>query len=165
MPFSQQIVNLRIISLTSNLRSSTTKSKTETSGFVIERTAKRMKHSFQKLLKNLDAGITVDQWVILQLLYDDGVMSQLDIGENTNKDAPTVTRIIDLLCSKGLAERKIDPVDRRKFNIHLTELGIKRIEKLLPEVREFRLAGYRGISDEELGKLMRTLNRIYINFE
>ena len=36
-------------------------------GFVLERTAKRMKQFFQQQLAAAEAGITIDQWVILQV--------------------------------------------------------------------------------------------------
>ena len=95
--------------------------KTEISGFIIERTAKRMKQSFKKILKEKNAGITVDQWVILQELKKEDGLSQFEIASRTFKDAPTVTRIIDLLCKKQLLRRLPDTTDRRKFNIFLTD--------------------------------------------
>jgi len=139
--------------------------KSEIPGFIIERTAKRMKQYYQKMLKDADTGITVDQWIILQTIHKDNGLSQFEIANQTFKDAPTVTRIIDLLVDKELIERVPDPSDRRKFNICLTKKGDKRIEQVQPIVMDFRKKGWKGISLEDLNHTMRTLNAIFENLE
>lgn len=139
--------------------------KSEVWGYSIERTAKRMKQMYQRMLKAADAGITVDQWVILQLLSSRDGLSQLEIAERTNKDAPTVTRIIDLLCKKELCERLPDAADRRKFSICLTPAGKEKIKEVEPIVKAFRRKGWDGLTEEDLNQLMRTLDIIYQNLE
>ena len=137
--------------------------KTEVSGFIIERTAKRMKQSFKKILNENSAGITVDQWVILQELEKENGLSQFEIAARTFKDAPTVTRIIDLLCDKKLLKRQSDPEDRRKFNIFLTDLGKSKILEVLPMVESFRADAWSGLSDQEINQLRDILNTIFKN--
>lgn len=137
--------------------------KTDVSGFIIERTAKRMKQSFKKILNDNSAGITVDQWVILQELEKENGLSQFEIAARTFKDAPTVTRIIDLLCDKQLLERQPDPVDRRKFNIFLTNFGQAKILEILPMVESFRAEAWNGLSDREINQLRDILNTIFKN--
>lgn len=137
--------------------------KTEISGFIIERTAKRMKQSFKTILKEQHAGITVDQWVILQELKREDGLSQFEIAVRTFKDAPTVTRIIDLLCKKELLERLPDSEDRRKFNIFLTKAGKAKIVEVLPMVESFRAEAWNGLSDKEINQLKSLLNTIFKN--
>ncbi len=132
-------------------------------GYTIERTAKRMKQVYKRMLKEAGAGITVDQWVVLKLVSDRDGLSQLEIAEQTDKDAPTVTRIIDLLVQKELCERQADPEDRRRFSIRLTEAGRLKIKEVGPIVRAFRKRGWEGLSETDLEQLMRTLNLIYKN--
>ena len=139
--------------------------KSEIPGFIIERTAKRMKQFYQKMLKDANTGITVDQWVILQTIHKEDGLSQFEIANQTFKDAPTVTRIIDLLASKELIERVADPEDRRKFNICLTNKGKLKIEEVRPIVMDFRKTGWKGINLEDLNHMMRTLNAIFDNLE
>jgi len=141
------------------------RAKTEIWGYTIERTAKRMKQVYQRMLKAANAGITVDQWVVLQLLDGQDGINQLEIGEKTNKDAPTITRIIDLLCKKNLCERQLDPDDRRKFSICLTREGKLKVKEVKPIVRRFRKKGWEGLKEKDLSQLMRTLNKIYHNLE
>jgi len=137
--------------------------KTEISGFIIERTAKKMKQSFKRILKEQQAEITVDQWVILQELKKENGLSQFEIAARTFKDAPTVTRIIDLLCKKELLERLPDAEDRRKFNIFLTKAGEAKIVEVLPMVESFRTEAWNGLSDKEISQLKNTLNTIFQN--
>ncbi len=139
--------------------------KTEIWGYTIERTAKRMKQVYQRMLKAANTGITVDQWVVLQLLEEEDGLSQLEIGERTNKDAPTITRIIDLLNKKKLCERQLDLEDRRKFSICLTSTGKLKIKEVKPIVRKFRKKGWEGLEEKDLSQLMQTLNKIYHNLE
>ena len=137
--------------------------KSEISGFILERTAKRMKQFFQQKLMQADADITVDQWVILQELDREEGLSQLEIGQATFKDAPTITRIIDLLCKKGLTRRTPDPKDRRRFRIKLTPEGQQRIREVLPTVKSFRREAWQGLREREVDQLVRTLNKIFEN--
>jgi DNA-binding MarR family transcriptional regulator len=135
----------------------------ELPGFILERTAKRMKQFFQQQLTAADAGITIDQWVILQVLDQQEGLSQLDIARATYKDAPTVTRIIDLLCQKGLTRRLADPADRRRFKIELTPVGRDKIQAVLPVIQAARREAWRGLQEAEIGQLADILNTIFDN--
>lgn len=134
-------------------------------GFVLERASKRMKQYFQEQLVKSDCGITIDQWVILQELNERNGLSQLEIAQATFKDAPTVTRIIDLLCEKGLTERIVDTQDRRKFRIELTEKGRKKIEEALPIIEQAREKTWRGFNEQKLEVLMQMLNEVFGNLK
>ena len=135
------------------------------SGFVIERTARRMKQAIQKMLAEHETDITADQWIILNLLAEHAPLSQFELAEKSFKDAPTITRMLDLMIKKELVERLPDPDDRRRFKIVLTEKGIQKHSATLPLVREIRSIGYENLSDEDLNQLMRIMDTIYSNFE
>jgi len=139
------------------------KKMTEITGFVIETTAKKMKQVFKKMLLDQKVGITVDQWVILQALSKTDGISQLKIAKNTFKDAPTVTRIIDLLCEKDLAQRTMDTQDRRKFNIFITKAGEEKVKYLEPFVKDFRKRSLNNITVKDMENMMRILNTISEN--
>lgn len=138
-------------------------SATEFPGFIIERTAKKMKLSFSRILARLNAGITVDQWVILAILNRKDGISQNEICEEVFKDAPTVTRILDLLEKKGIVERKPDVKDRRRFKIYITSEGKKIVDKYMEEVRKFRKQSYESLTPQQLEQLQLILDKIYSN--
>lgn len=135
------------------------------SGFMIERTARRMKQAIQKILAEHDTGITADQWIILNLLSEHAPLSQFELAEKSFKDAPTITRMLDLMIKKELVERLPDPEDRRRFQVILTETGRKKHRHTLPLVREIRSIGYENLSEKDLNLLMRIMDTIYTNFE
>lgn len=137
----------------------------ELSGHIIERTVKKMKLSFARLLQQLNAEVTVDQWVVLNILRKEDGLSQFVIAQQCFKDPPTVTRILDLLSQKGFIERKNDPSDRRKFKICLTEKGNEKIETLLPYVHKFRHMTYANIHSKDLQLLNDIMNTIFENLD
>ena len=91
--------------------------------FLLDRTARRVKQYAQRRFKELGFNITVDQWLVLRHLYDHDDLNQKELAELIFKDTPTLTRIIDLLCDKGLTKRRLHPDDRRSFNVCLTTPG------------------------------------------
>ncbi len=132
-------------------------------GFLIERTAKKIKQTLQKVFNELKVDITVDQWVILNELNQHGPLSQNELGNFSFKDAPTVTRIIDLLSKKDLVKRKMDKNDRRKYNVELTAKGNKMVNKLLPYIVEFRKMGWEGLTEKDIKKLQKILDKVFDN--
>lgn len=134
-------------------------------GFVLERASKRMKQYFQEQLVKSGCGITIDQWVILQELNERDGLSQLEIAQATFKDAPTVTRIIDLLCEKDLTKRIVDTDDRRKFRIELTKKGRQKIEEALPIIEQAREKTWQGFDEQKLETLMQMLNEVFENLK
>ncbi len=134
-------------------------------GFIVEKTAKKMKQSFSRILLDRKAGITVDQWVIIKILNDEDGISQFEIAKRSFKDAPTVTRILDLLGRKKLIQRIPGKLDRRKFEVHLTALGKSKVKEILPIAHEFRKSCYAGINPKDLGLIEELMNTIFNNLE
>ena len=100
--------------------------------FLLDRTARRVKQYAQKKFKEMGFNITVDQWLVLRHLYDHNDLNQKELAEVIFKDTPTLTRIIDLLCDKGLTKRQPHPSDRRSYNVWLTPQGRQKVEQLKP---------------------------------
>jgi DNA-binding MarR family transcriptional regulator len=131
--------------------------------FLLDRTARRVKQYAQQKFKELGFNITVDQWLVLKHLSENGEMKQNDLAELIFKDNPTLTRIIDLLVEKGLIERKLNPSDRRSFRVSLTSNGRKKVEQLKPRIKTVRLKAWEGLSERDFNQFKRILNTIYKN--
>lgn len=134
-------------------------------GFVLEKTGKKIKQNLQKRFLYQGLDITVDQWVILYELYIQGTQNQVDLCEKVYKDAPTVTRILELLIQKNMVVRKASRADRRKFEISLSATGRAMVKKILPEVISFRLTGWKGLSNQDMNHLNRITRKIEQNLE
>ena len=138
--------------------------KAELSGFKLEKTVKLMKLTLSRLLSQYpELDITVDQWVIMYLLDKYEYLSQQEIAESAFKDAPTVTRMLDLMEAKNLVSRLQDNLDKRRFMIQLTLVGKEKLTLMEPIVKAFREDAYEGLTDDQLVFLDNTLNIIFNN--
>ncbi len=134
-------------------------------GFLLERTSKKIKQTLQKRFNAASIDLTVDQWVILNRLQHQDSQSQNELAESTYKDAPTVTRIIDLMCKKELTLRVAHEADRRRFCICLTEKGKHIFEQALPLVEQLRKDGLQHITESEYKMAMQVLAKMYKNLQ
>ncbi len=130
-------------------------------GFVIYRTALRMKSALHRAFKDKGFESTPEQWGVLRLLWEDEGLSQKEIGNRLFKDKPNVTRLLDALEKKKLIFRQ--PADRRTFAIFLTKEGKKLQKELLPIVLALQKKAIQGLSESDLNTLHRLLNQIYRN--
>lgn len=68
--------------------------------FILDRTARKVKQYAQATFTQQDFDITIDQWAVIKILYNADPMTQKELSEESSKDQPTLTRIIDLLIKK-----------------------------------------------------------------
>lgn len=138
---------------------------TKNFGAYIDRTIKIIRHNYTRAFKEAEVDITTEQWVILDSLYQKDGMTQNELASGSFKNAPTVSRIIDLLCKKGYTRRIPSKMDRRKFHIHIRKSGKDAYEKLLPIVHGLRVQGWENLNDEDYDHFLRIMNQIFSNFE
>lgn len=137
---------------------------TKSFGAYIDRTIRMIKLDLVKRFRELDIDITPEQWVILASLYDNNGQTQTELGDGSFKNAPTVSRIINLLCKKGLTERRSMENDGRQRAVFLTEKGRAIVEKSFPAVKATRQKGWQRLSDDDYDHLIRILDTIFDNF-
>ncbi|MFC3197362.1 MarR family winged helix-turn-helix transcriptional regulator [Parapedobacter deserti] len=133
--------------------------------FLLERTARRIKQYAQYQFNYRQFGITVDQWTILKSLRQHADLPQKELAECCGKDQPTLTRIVDLLVSKELVERRANPTDRRSYVVHLTAAGEQKIDELTTYINEIRMQAWKNLDDSDFQHLKRILDTIYSNLE
>lgn len=133
-------------------------------GTLLDRTTRLMKTHFQKTFKDAGVNITPEQWVLLDHLFKTGAVSQTDLANGTFKDAPTVSRIIDKLAQKGMAQRSRFPNDRRRYQVDLTAKGREIHTLLSPRVEDLRVQAWTGLTQENYDELVRVLARIRDNY-
>jgi len=132
---------------------------------MLDRTARRVKQYAQQKFKELKFNVTVDQWLVLKHLYEHECTKQNELADLLSKDNPTLTRIIDLLCEKGLTVRKTHPTDRRSFHVTLTKQGKNKVEQMLPKIARIRLKAWEGLSTGDFAHFQKVLETIYKNLE
>lgn len=129
-------------------------------GFLISRTAMRLRLGLRRVFAENGQDVTPEQWGVLLCLWREEGLSQCELAERTVKDRTTITRILDLLEKKGLAERRRDPEDRRTFRIHLTEAGRRAREVLLPLVRGYAEKIYADLGTAQFAALREIMGNI-----
>lgn len=141
------------------------KHKDKRIGFLLERTTRIAKLSFTKAFKNLGLDITPEQWIVIDTINKNGPMSQKDIGNASFKNAPTISRIIDILVKKGFVDRIGEEGDRRKTSISLTDQGRELVSKCQKEVDALRDRSWNNLTNADYSDFLRILDQIFENFE
>ena len=141
------------------------KKTTRTYGTLIDRTMRIIKLSYLKGFKEVGLDLTPEQWVMIDTLYSNNGISQTELANGSFKNAPTVSRIIDLLCKKGLTERQRFDNDRRRYKIFLTPKGKATFKKAHPVVKRLRKQGWKDLTEEDYGNFVRIIETVFKNFE
>lgn len=133
--------------------------------YTIEQTIKEYRKISQKNIGKIVNDITIDQCLLLIVLNKNSNYSQKEIAELIFKDNTSITRIIELMVKKEYLTRKINEVDRRKFNLEITKKGKKTIELLTPVINKNRQDALKGLSENEIALLDKILIKILSNFK
>lgn len=133
-------------------------------GSYLDRTFKVVRQDLFRRFKAEALDITPEQWILLSSLGKDDGQSQADLASHSFKDAPTVSRIMDLLSQKGLITRKRSQGDRRHYRVYLTEAGRDTVSRAWPAVKASRQKGWQHLSEEDYGQFLRIINQIFSNY-
>lgn len=109
--------------------------------------------------------LTREQWSILAVLWKKNGCSQQVLADETYRDKPSITRLIDNLEREALVERRPDKNDRRLNLIFLTEKGKSMEEGIMKVVDHTVTEAVRNIDPEILQLVRDTFIQIYDNLE
>jgi DNA-binding MarR family transcriptional regulator len=131
--------------------------------FKIDTTIKKIRNYMQKGLNEAGIELTVDQWVVLDHIKPKQGISQNDLALETAKDAPTITRILDLLINKGLIVKQLSENDRRRTHLFLSPKGNEIHQNALLVIGEIRKKSWNNLDNEDYESLVRIMDTIYKN--
>src|SRR5688500_4756586 len=134
-------------------------------GYLINLAAQRLKYELHQAFQAKGYDITPEQWAVLNRLWEEDGLSQVELAERTFKDKPGTTRILTLLEKKGVVVRRADESDGRVQRVFLTQIGKDLKEKLIPCAQEVLMKSGRNLSKEDVAKFKVTLNQILSNLE
>ena len=132
---------------------------------LLDRSTRDLGISLQRIFKDNGFDITVEQWMILLLLWKKNGRAQQEIANIIGKDKGTISPQIDGLQKRDLIMRMQDQNDKRHNLICLTRKGRDMEEKLVPlgftniEVAQF------GITEADMQTCKEVLRRICMNLE
>ena len=122
-----------------------------------------IKNKLQDELNNHD--ISVDQWIILSLIYQNEGNNQKNLAEVSHKDGAVITRILNKLESNGLIERKNSYRDKREFLIYLTDNGNDLYEKTASIISHNAQKIDSLFNEKELEQFKFLMNNLLSNLE
>jgi DNA-binding MarR family transcriptional regulator len=92
-----------------------------------------------------------------------GTLTQNQLARELSCDKVQVVRIIDYLSSTGYVERAMDPRDRRKYNLLLTEKAIKFLPDIKKAIEDATAAALNNIATDKVNELYPLLHHIEKN--
>lgn len=123
----------------------------------------RLKQYIGAMLRQYGVPLTPEQFMLIDLLWNQGEMSQQQLADQLQKDKNSVTKLVDAIERKGFVIRKQNVNDRRSNTLVLTE----KAEILKPGAKEKGISildkMLEGIDEKELRSFLATLNKINRN--
>lgn len=107
--------------------------------------------------------LTPEQFLVLDTLWDDGVLSQQELADILKKDKNSVTKLIDALERKRFVERIPDKIDRRLNLIHITELAKSMKDNITDIALDCTNQIIKDIPEEDLNVFVSVLNKMAEN--
>jgi DNA-binding MarR family transcriptional regulator len=123
----------------------------------------KLKQFVAAKLRQMEVPLTPEQFILIDLLWNQGSMSQQQLADQMQKDKNSVTKLVDALERKGFVVREQNRQDRRSNTLMLTEKaeilkhgtkqkGVSILDEMLV-----------GISEEELRSFLVTLHKLNRN--
>ena len=131
--------------------------------FRIHRTNRLLRTHLSRFLADVAPDVTPEQWFVIAQVAHRGPVRQVDLAEPVLGDPPNVSRLIDALVTRGHAERRPDPSDRRSWLVSLTPDGRRLADTILARAVAERSAVFTGFDESELDVLAALLDRIDAN--
>ncbi|USG64358.1 MarR family transcriptional regulator [Brevibacillus ruminantium] len=130
-------------------------------GVIVKRTDLKLHNYYQKVVNPFK--ITIDQWMILVVLWEREGITQNELAERTYKDKTNIARMLFTMEERGFIYRVTDKKDRRSLQVFLTDHGKKLKDEVLPVSIEAYRQTVKGLSEEEVNQFRYLLNKIYDN--
>ncbi|MBO6026223.1 MAG: MarR family transcriptional regulator [Bacteroidales bacterium] len=125
----------------------------------------KLKKYIAATFKKENINLTAEQFLVMDVLWNQGEMTQQSIAYIIQKDKNSVTQFIDNLEKKGLVQRVVDSSDRRVNKIKLSKTG----SEMKDNTKEVAIRAINhileGISEDELKTFASVLNKACENIE
>ena len=123
----------------------------------------KLKQYIAIMLRQKDVPLTPEQFMLIDLLWNQGEMSQQELADQLHKDKNSVTKLVDAIERKGFVVRRQNISDRRSNTLVLTE----KAESLKADAKQKGIdildQMLEGISEEEIRTFLTTLRKLNLN--
>ena len=123
----------------------------------------KLKQYLAAKLKQMGVPLTPEQFMLIDLLWNHGEMSQQQLADLMHKDKNSVTKLVDAIERKGFVVRQQNRHDRRSNTLVLTE----KANQLKPGAKQKGISILdqilEGINENELRAFLVTLRKLNVN--
>ena len=126
-------------------------------------TGYKIKRYIASMLRQQGVPLTPEQFMLIDLLWNEGEMTQQQLANQLKKDKNSVTMLVDAIESKGLVVRRQNTLDRRSHTVVLTEKALELKEMAKQKGISILDGMLEGISEEELHSFLNTLRLLNQN--
>ncbi|TVP83377.1 MAG: MarR family transcriptional regulator [Alkalicoccus sp.] len=113
-----------------------------------------------RVLVNRAMNISLEQFSILRALDSSGSLTAKQLAETMDVHKSAVTTKIARLEERKLVTREADDMDRRSFNITLTEEGRKVLEQSRQAVTDFIRPYFEQLDENELESFLNVYEKL-----
>lgn len=118
--------------------------------------SKEIIRQYRKPLEKL--GLTYTQYVVMMVLWEDGGMTEGDLGKKVYLDSGTLAPLLKRMEKQGIINRVRPDDNERKLLISLTEKGEAMKEQALDVPKEMN--GCIDLPEDELKELKKLLDKV-----
>ncbi|MBE6245391.1 MAG: MarR family transcriptional regulator [Bacteroidales bacterium] len=123
----------------------------------------RFKQYVAGIFESQGFNITPEQFLVMDTLWDEGVLTQQQIADYMLKDKNSVVKLVDGLEERNLVRRTSNPKDRRQNLIEVTEYAMSIKDKVTKVAMEAVDKIINGIAKEDLQKFIKVLSKMAEN--
>ncbi len=116
-------------------------------------------------MKSHGIDISKEQFIVLKYLQEKDGIKQNDLAFITNRSKTALTRLIHTMEKKGFVRRQVSESDMRINHVFLTEFGKKTWDNSFPFFLKIVEDLQKGISEEDLQIVHKTLRIIQENIK
>lgn len=132
----------------------------ELPGFIINRSSKLITDLLQENFQRSHQEVTPEQWIVLDELWRNDGLTQLEIAQATFRQQTSTSRILDNLVKRALVYRAPNPSDRRSNLVYLTEKGKGLQKSLIKTVKQTMNEAVSEIDEADLNHCLEVLQTI-----
>lgn len=134
---------------------------TESIIYLMEQTVVYCKIMGAQFCSQMNIGITIDQFAMLDALYTNKDVCQRDLSKIVLKDRSNTGRILNILEEHGFVTRIAETKGKRLVKkVYITDKGKKIIEDYHSKLHAAFHSLFDDVSDEEIEAMRTTLNKL-----
>lgn len=130
---------------------------------ILGRTSRAMRLHLEDTVSDVPGGMSA--WAVLRCLHQDGPATQVEIATAIGLADSTLTRRLDSMENTGLVTRTVDPSDKRRTIVALSERGETLYEVQRERADAATATFIKGIAGSDLEALARVIEAIHANLQ